>query len=95
MGMSWDKAPSSRLGVSYVFTASGSSQATSTFGTQTYQIRVATTSGAIDFTATRPSSRSGRVPGAEFVPFLAFDKEIRTLICTTNAIVARQWDFGL
>ena len=23
---------------------------------------------------------------AEFVPFLAFDKEIRTLICTTNAI---------
>jgi putative transposase len=24
---------------------------------------------------------------AEFVPFLGFDKEIRTLICTTNAIV--------
>jgi putative transposase len=24
---------------------------------------------------------------AEFVPFLRFDKEIRTLICTTNAIV--------
>jgi len=23
---------------------------------------------------------------AEFVPFLAFDKEIRTIICTTNAI---------
>ena len=23
---------------------------------------------------------------AEFVPFLGFDKEIRTLICTTNAI---------
>ena len=23
---------------------------------------------------------------AEFVPFLAFDREIRTLICTTNAI---------
>jgi hypothetical protein len=24
---------------------------------------------------------------AEFVPFLAFDREIRTIICTTNAIV--------
>ena len=23
---------------------------------------------------------------AEFVPFLAFDREIRTVICTTNAI---------
>jgi hypothetical protein len=30
-----------------VITAAGSSVATSTFGTQTYQIRVATTSGAI------------------------------------------------
>ena len=27
---------------------------------------------------------------AEFVPFLAFDAEIRTVICTTNAIESRQ-----
>ena len=40
--------------------------------------------------------RGGRYPAiirlwenawAEFVPFLRFDREIRTVICTTNAIV--------
>jgi hypothetical protein len=28
----------------------------------------------------------GRMRGAEFVPFLQFDREIRTIICSTNAI---------
>jgi hypothetical protein len=39
MGMSWDKAPSSRLATNTTFTLSSSSQATATFGTQTYQLR--------------------------------------------------------
>jgi putative transposase len=30
--------------------------------------------------------RRGESAWAEFVPFLAFDREIRTIICTTNAI---------
>jgi hypothetical protein len=38
----WDKAPSSRLGTTTVITMSGSSQQTSTFGPQTYQVRIAT-----------------------------------------------------
>jgi len=74
MGMSWDKAPSSRLGVSYVFTASGSSQATSTFGTQTYQIRVATTSGAIFLKVGQSGvvadSTSGHVWGTNVVDYV-------------------------
>ncbi|WP_169812465.1 transposase [Nocardia nova] len=28
----------------------------------------------------------GRTRGAEFVPFLAFDTEIRRVVCSTNAI---------
>jgi hypothetical protein len=39
---SWSKAPSSRLGTTTVITMSGSSQQTGTFGTQTYQVRIAT-----------------------------------------------------
>jgi hypothetical protein len=74
MGMSWDKAPSSRLGVSYVFTATGSSQPTSTFGTQTYQIRVATTSGAIFVKVGQATvvadSTSGHVFGTNVVDYV-------------------------
>ena len=36
--------------------------------------------------ATRRSSSCGRTPGPSSCPFLRFDNEIRTLICTTNAI---------
>ena len=36
--------------------------------------------------ATRRSSGCGTNAWAEFVPFLAFDVEIRKVICTTNAI---------
>jgi hypothetical protein len=43
MGLGFDKAPASRAGISQVFVLSATSQPTSTFGTQTYQIRVATT----------------------------------------------------
>jgi hypothetical protein len=42
MAITWDKQPSSRLGTVTVFTLSGSSQATATFGSQTCQVRVAT-----------------------------------------------------
>jgi putative transposase len=37
-------------------------------------------------TSTRRSSGSGTNAWAEFVPFLAFDAEIRTVVCSTNAI---------
>lgn|SRR5262249_11208621 len=74
MGMSWDKTPSSRLGVSYVFTASGSSQATSTFGTQTYQIRIASTSGTIFVKVGQATvvadSTSGHVLGTNVIDYV-------------------------
>lgn len=73
MGLVFDKQPASRAGVSYVFTASGSSQATSTFGTQTYQIRVATTSGLINFkfgqSGVVADSTSGHVLGTNIVDY--------------------------
>src|SRR5262245_37511334 len=42
MAITWDKQPSSRSGVSTIFTTSSTSQPTAAFGSQTYQIRVAT-----------------------------------------------------
>ena len=36
--------------------------------------------------ATRRSSGCGRTPGHQFVPFLAFDVEIRRVVCSTNGI---------
>jgi len=42
MAYTWDKAPSSRVGVSTRFVLTTASQATANFGAQTYQIRVAT-----------------------------------------------------
>lgn len=42
MAITFDKQPASRLGTVTVFTLSGSSQATATFGPQTYQVRIAT-----------------------------------------------------
>ena len=42
MGLVWDKTPSSRAGTNTTITMSAASQATANFGSQTYQIRVAT-----------------------------------------------------
>ncbi|PWT79341.1 MAG: hypothetical protein C5B58_13670 [Acidobacteria bacterium] len=42
MAVTWDKQPASRAGVSLIFNTTGTSQQSSTFGVQTYQIRVAT-----------------------------------------------------
>lgn len=36
--------------------------------------------------STRRSSGCGPTPGLQFVPFLQFDREIRRVVCTTNAI---------
>src|SRR5262245_52785843 len=40
----WEKQPASRVGTNTNFTLTTASQATSAFGTQTYQVRVATSS---------------------------------------------------
>lgn len=73
MGLAWDKQPSSRAGVSYVFTSSGTSQATSTFGTQTRQIRVSSTSGTIwikyGAATVTADSTSGHVLGTSVVDY--------------------------
>jgi hypothetical protein len=42
VAITWDKMPASRVGVSLIFNTTGTSQQSSTFGPQTYQIRVAT-----------------------------------------------------
>ena len=68
-----DKQPSSRPGISYVFTATGTSAPTSTFGTQTNQIRVATTSGAVFIKIGQATvvadSTSGHVLGTNVVDY--------------------------
>ena len=74
MAVTFDKAPASRVGVSYFITAAGSSAATSTFGTQTYQIRIATTTGAINFKIGQATvvadSTSGHVLGTNLVDYV-------------------------
>ena len=42
MAITFDKMPSSRFGTNTVFTLTTASQSTAAFGTQTYQVRVAT-----------------------------------------------------
>ena len=75
MAYTWDKAPSSRVGVSYFITAAGASAATSTFGPQTYQIRIATTSGAIFFkigqATVTADSTSGHALGTNLVDYVS------------------------
>jgi hypothetical protein len=75
MAYTWDKAPSSRVGVSYVFTASSTSTPTSTFGPQTYQIRIATTTGAIFFKVGQATvtadSTSGHALGTNLVDYVS------------------------
>jgi hypothetical protein len=92
MGLVFDKQPSSRLGVSYVFTASGSSQATSTFGTQTYQIRLATTSGAVFLKVGQSGvvadSTSGHVLGTNITDYFVVSPEqaavVGSGVCTIS-----------
>jgi len=73
MPSEWGKQPGSRAGVSYIFTLSSTSQATSTFGTQTYQIRVATTSTAcfvkIGQATVTADTTSGNVVGTNVVDY--------------------------
>ena len=74
MAITFDKAPGSRPGTSTIFTTSGTSQPTAAFGSQTYQIRVATGAQSAfikigDGTPTAASTGDSTLVGANVVDY--------------------------
>jgi hypothetical protein len=75
MAVTWDKMPASRPGTNYQFNTTSTSQATSAFGSQCFQIRIATGGQTVwvkvgDGTPTAATTGDSMIVGANVIDYV-------------------------